>query len=48
MYELTCLNLDNNKTFKKVFYNVIAKDYFIKKCKYSKRIRVLGTVYIKY
>ena len=44
MYELRCINLENNKIFTKLFYNVKAKDYFKNRCKYSKKIKILSIV----
>lgn len=42
MFEIDCLNLINNKVFKKVFYSIKKKNDFIRKCKYSKKIKVIG------
>lgn len=42
MFEVECLNLINNKRFTKWFFSDISKDKFVRKCKYSKKIKVLG------
>lgn len=42
MFEVECLDLVNNKVFTKVFYSIKKKNDFIRKCKYSKKIKVIG------
>lgn len=42
MYEVELLNLENKKTFTKVFWNKYLKNNFVRKCKYSKKLKVLG------
>lgn len=42
MFEIECLDLINNKVFTKVFYSIKKKNDFIRKCKYSKKIKVIG------
>lgn len=42
MYELIC-EVDN-KEFSKVFYDTWTKDKFIKKCGFSKKIKILQEV----
>ena len=42
MWELVCLNLENNKRFSKIFYEYLAKESFIRKCKYSKKIKIVA------
>ena len=41
MYEVELLNLETNKTFKKVFWSLYLKDNFVRKVKYSKKLKVL-------
>lgn len=41
MFEVECLDLINNKVFTKVFYSIKKKNDFIRKCKYSKKIKVI-------
>lgn len=41
MFEIECLNLENNKTFTKMFWSIKKKNDFIRKCKYSKKIKVI-------
>ena len=42
MWELVCLNLKNNERFTKTFYNYLAKENFIRKCKYSNKIKIVA------
>jgi hypothetical protein len=42
MWELICLNLTNNKRFTKVMDNYIQKEKFVRKCKYSKKIKIVA------
>ena len=44
MYEVVCINLENNEEFNKVFWNKKAFDDFIRKCNYSKKIKVKSIV----
>lgn len=49
MYEVLLLNLFNNKIFSKVFWSGYQKDNFVRKCSYSKKVRVVGIIdYTKY
>ncbi len=41
MYIITLLDKTTGKTFQKVFYDEIQKKDFIRKCKYSKKLKVL-------
>ena len=42
MYEVNCINLVNNQRFTKYFYDYLAMQKFIRKCKYSKKIKITG------
>ena len=42
MWELVCLNLKTNERFSKIFYSYIAKENFIRKCKYSTKIKIVA------
>lgn len=42
MFEVECLDLTTHKTFSKWFYDKWKKDNFIKKCSFSKKIKVTG------
>lgn len=42
MNEVTCLNLTTNQTFTKYFDSIVEQRKFVIKCKYSKKIRVIG------
>lgn len=44
MYIVECKNLLTNKVFEKTFYNHILKNDFVRKCKYSKKIKVLSVL----
>lgn len=44
MYEVELLNLDTKKTFTKVFWSEYLKDNFVRKCKYSKKVKVLSII----
>lgn len=45
MYLVELLNLNNNnKTFTKCFYDKWQKDKFVKKCSYSKKLKVIGVL----
>ena len=44
MWVIECKNLTTNQVFEKTFYNKIFKDDFIRKCKYSKKIKILGVL----
>ena len=43
MFELEIINLKTNAHFKKVFWNINTKNNFIRKCKYSKKIKIVNT-----
>lgn len=43
MYEVTVLNLISNMTFTKTFSSPYLAQAFIRKCKYSKKVRVIAT-----
>ena len=43
MYTVTVLNLITKQTFDKIFSSPYLARKFISKCKYSKRVRVIGT-----
>ena len=38
MYEVNLLNLETNKRFTKIFWNLKTLEYFKKKCSYSTRV----------
>ena len=42
MYELVIINLVNKKKFTKIFNSEYLKNEFKNKCKYSKKIKVIG------
>lgn len=42
MYEVELLNLETKVIFTKVFWDKQLKNKFIRKCKYSKKLKVLG------
>lgn len=42
MYEVELLNLKTNKIFTKIFWSPYLKDNFVRKCKYSKKLKVLS------
>lgn len=42
MWKINCLNLTENKIFYKIFWGEKAKNNFVRKCKYSKKIKILG------
>lgn len=44
MYEVELLNLQNNKVFTKIFWSSYLKDNFVRKCKYSKKLKVLSII----
>jgi len=44
MYEVKLLNLETRKTFTKTFWSTYLKDNFIRKCKYSKTLKVLSVI----
>lgn len=44
MYKCYFRNLENNKEFSKVFESPYLMNQFLTKCRYSKRIRLLGKV----
>lgn len=44
MWELTCLDLENNKRFTKVFYDYKLKENFVRKCRYSKKIKIVAII----
>ena len=44
MYEVELLNLKSNKTFTKIFWNPYLKDNFVRKCRYSSKVKVLSIV----
>jgi hypothetical protein len=44
MYEVKLLDLKTRKTFTKVFWNNHLKDNFIRKCSYSKKLKVLSII----
>lgn len=48
MYEITLLNLKTNSSFTRVFYDVRLKDNFIRKCKYSKKVKIINIVNYEY
>ena len=41
MFEIKCLDLITNKIFYKIFWSIKKKNDFIRKCKYSKKIKVI-------
>lgn len=42
MFELIILNLQNGQKFNKIFASEFLKNNFIKKAKYSNKIRIVG------
>ena len=44
MYEVNCIDLINNKEFKKVFYSYYLLNKFKNKCKYSKKILITSII----
>ena len=42
MYEVELLNLETKVIFTKIFWIEQLKNKFIRKCKYSKKLKVLG------
>ena len=44
MYKLDIINLANNKIFTKTFDSPYLMNKFIKKCKYSKKIKIIGII----
>jgi len=42
MYEVTLLNLDTNSKFTKTFTSEYLLTKFKKKCKYSKKVKILA------
>ena len=42
MFELEILNLITNKVFKKVMWNEQSKNNFVRKCFYSKKVKILS------
>lgn len=44
MWEIVCLNLSNNKRFSKIFYDYLLKEDFVRKCKYSKKIKIVAKI----
>ena len=44
MFEIELLNLKTNETFKEIFFSVKAKDNFVRKCKYSKKVKIITIV----
>lgn len=42
MYKVEVLNLLNNKLFEKWFYSPYLLEEFKRKCKYSKKIKILS------
>ena len=47
MYEIICMNLETKAKFSKYFYSTKAKNDFIRKCKYSKKVMILSKIYWK-
>lgn len=44
MYEVELLNLKTNKKFTKIFWSPYLMNNFIRKCKYSKKLKL---IYVK-
>ncbi len=44
MYVVELVNLKTGKEFQKPFYDKYQKDKFVKKCSYSKVVKVLGVL----
>ena len=42
MYEVKCLDLEKNKTFELIFWNYKKFEDFKRKCKYSKKIKIIS------
>ena len=42
MWEVVCLNLENNERVSKYFYEITHKNNFVKKCKYSNKIKIVA------
>jgi hypothetical protein len=45
MYVVRLLNLKTDEEFSKPFYDKWQKDKFVKKCSYSKKVKVIGVLY---
>ena len=44
MYEVNCIDLSTNKSFKKVFDSYYLLNKFKNKCKYSKKIKITSII----
>lgn len=44
MYKVDIINLTNKKSFTKTFDSPYLMNKFIKKCKYSKKIKIIGII----
>lgn len=42
MFEINCWLVGTDKTFIKIIYNLKVKEDFVRKCKYSKKIKILS------
>lgn len=42
MFTIYILNLKNNERFKKVFWGIKSKNDFIRKCKFSNNLKIIG------
>ena len=47
MYQVRLLNLKTNQVFTKTFESPYLKDNFLRKCKYSKKLQVIGVIHCK-
>lgn len=44
MYRVLLQNLKTNETFEKTFDSPYLKDQFIRKCRYSRKVVVIGVI----
>ena len=44
MFEVECIDLKTGKCFGKIFYSEKLKDNFVRKCRYSKKIKVINVI----
>lgn len=42
MFEVELIDLETNKRFTKTFWNEFQMRNFVRKCKYSKKVKVIG------
>lgn len=42
MFEIELINLETNKRFTKIFWSEYLKRNFVRKCSYSKKVRIVS------